>query len=161
VPLEADNLTNLEAGDEMLLYQRSGPPYYGRDSGVKAGVMAYSIKDREAKPVAEDVTAWGATADRKHVLAQLSSKEIKYFEVGAASKSPSEDTKTVSLAGLVTTRVPAAEWREIFAEVWRRYRDYFYVENMHGYDWQKLRAKYEPLLEFVAPGRTSTTSSPK
>src|SRR6266404_1234302 len=149
VPLEADNLTNLEAGDEMLLYQRSGPPYYGRDSGVKAGVMAYSIKDREAKPVAEDVTAWGATADRKHVLAQLSSKEIKYFEVGAASKSPSEDTKTVSLAGLVTTRVPAAEWREIFAEVWRRYRDYFYVENMHGYDWQKLRAKYEPLLEFV------------
>jgi tricorn protease len=149
VPLEADNLTNLEAGDEMLLYQRSGPPYYGRDSGVKAGVLAYSIKDREAKPVAEDVTAWAATADRKHVLAQLSSKEIKYFEVGTASKSPSEDAKTVSLAGLVTTRVPAAEWREIFAEVWRRYRDYFYVENMHGYDWQKLRAKYEPLLEFV------------
>jgi tricorn protease len=149
VPLEADNLTNLEIGDESLLYQRNGPPYYGRESGVKAGVMAYSIKDREAKPVAEDVTAWGATADRKHVLAQLSSKEIKYFEVGAASKNPSEDTKTVSLAGLVTTRVPAAEWREIFAEVWRRYRDYFYVENMHGYDWQKLRAKYEPLLEFV------------
>ena len=149
VPLEADNLTNLEIGDESLLYQRSGAPYYGRDSGVKASVMAYSIKDREAKPVVEDVTAWGATADRKHVLAQLSSKEIKYFEVGAASKSPSEDAKAVSLAGLVTTRVPAAEWREIFAEVWRRYRDYFYVENMHGYDWQKLRAKYEPLLDFV------------
>ena len=25
--------------------------------------MAYSIKDREAKPVAEDVTSWSATAD--------------------------------------------------------------------------------------------------
>jgi tricorn protease len=149
VPLEADNLTHLAVGDESLLYQRSGPLYYGRDSGVKASVMAYSIKDREAKPVAEDVTAWVATADRKHVLAQLSSKEIKYFEVGTASKSLSEDAKTVSLAGLVTTRIPAAEWREIFAEVWRRYRDYFYVENMHGYDWQKLRAKYQPLLDFV------------
>jgi len=34
--------------------------------------------------------------------------------------------------------------------VWRRYRDYFYVENMHGYDWQKLREKYEPQLAFVA-----------
>jgi tricorn protease len=149
VPLEADNLTNLEAGDQTLLYQRSGPLYYGRDSGVKAAVMAYSIKDREAKPVAEDVTAWVATADRKHVLAQLSSKEIKYYEVGTASKGLSEDAKTVSLAGLVTTRIPAAEWREIFAEVWRRYRDYFYVENMHGYDWQKLREKYQPLLDFV------------
>jgi tricorn protease len=149
VPLEADDLTHLEAGDEALLYQRSGPFYYGRDSSVKPSVIAYSIKDREAKPVADDVTAWSATADGKHVLARLSSKEIKYFEVDTGSKSQSEDPKTVSLAGLMTTRIPAAEWREIFAEVWRRYRDYFYVENMHGYDWQKLREKYQPLLDFV------------
>jgi tricorn protease len=149
VPLEADDLTNLEVGGETLLYQRNGPFYDGRESSVKATVMAYSIKDREAKPVAEDVTEWSATADGKHVLAQLSSKEIKYFEVSAASKGQSDDPKTVSLAGLATTRIPAAEWREIFAEVWRRYRDYFYVENMHGYDWRKLREKYQPLLDFV------------
>ncbi len=149
VPLEADDLTNLVAGDEDLLYQRSGPVYYGRESGVKSSVMAYSIKDREAKSVAEDVTEWSATADGKHVLAELGSKELKYFEVGAAGKSADDDAKTVSLAGLATTRVPGAEWREIFAESWRRYRDYFYVQNMHGYDWTKLRAKYEPLLEFV------------
>ena len=135
-------------GDDSLLYQHNGPFYYGRDSSLKATVMAYSIKDREAKPVAEDVTEWSATADGKHVLAQLSSKEIKYYEVGK-SDDKSDDAKTVSLAGLVTTRIPAAEWREIFAEVWRRYRDYFYVENMHGYDWQKLRGKYEPLLDYV------------
>ncbi|MGB6306870.1 MAG: S41 family peptidase [Steroidobacteraceae bacterium] len=146
VPLDADNLSNLEAGGENLLYQRSGPAYYGRDSSLKPTVMSYSIKDREAKTVAEDVTEWSATADGKHVLAQLSSKDIKYFEVGA---SDDDGAKTVSLAGLVTTRVPAAEWREIFAEVWRRYRDYFYVENMHGYDWKKLRDKYEPLLDYV------------
>src|SRR3984957_177894 len=149
VPLEPDNLTDLNVCDENLLYQRSGPPYYGRESSLKAGVMAYSIKEREAKPVAEDVTEWSATADGKHVLARLSSKEIKYFEVGTSSKSVSEDAKTVSLAGLATTRVPAAEWREIFAECGRRYRDYFYVENMHGYDWRELREKYEPLLSFV------------
>jgi tricorn protease len=149
VPLEADNLTHLEVGDEHLLYQRSGPVYYGRDSSIKPTVMAYSIKDREAKPVVDEVTEWSATADGKHVLAQLASKEIKYLEVGTASKASSEDAKTVSLAGLVTTRIPAAEWREIFAEVWRRYRDYFYVENMHGYDWKKLREKYQPLLDFV------------
>src|ERR1700722_15594178 len=132
VPLEADNLTDLEVGDENLLYQRSGPLYYGRESSLKPTVMTYSSKDREAKAVAEDVTEWSATADGKHVLAQLSSKEIKYFAVSTAAESQSEDAKTVSLAGLVTTRIPAAEWREIFAECWRRYRDYFYVENMHG-----------------------------
>ena len=151
VPLEADNLSNLSAGDETLLYQRSGPPYYGRESSMKTSVMAYSIKDREAKPVAQNVTAWSATADGKHVLAQLPSKEFKYFEVGKSGDDSDDksDAKAVSLAGMATTRIPAAEWREMFAEVWRRYRDYFYVENMHGYDWPKLRDKYRPLLDFV------------
>ena len=32
----------------------------------------------------------------------------------------------------------------------RRFRDYFYVENMHGYDWEALRDQYRPLLEHVA-----------
>jgi tricorn protease len=144
IPLQADNISRLQVGDEDLLYLRSGPFYYGREPGSKPTVMAYSIKDREAKPVAEDVTDWSATANGKHVLAQMASKEFKYFEVGK-----SDDAKSVSLAGLMTYRIPAAEWRQIFGEVWRRYRDYFYVENMHGYDWNALRRQYEPLLHDV------------
>lgn len=144
VPVEAGNLSNLSAGPDTLLYQQSGGFYYGRDSDLKTTVMAYSIKDREAKPVIDEVTSWSATADGRHVLAQLSSKEIRYIEVGK-----SDDAKTVSLAGLLTTRVPAEEWHEIFREVWRRYRDYFYVANMHGYDWAALRRKYAPLVDQV------------
>ena len=144
VPVEADNLSELHVTDENLIYQRNGPFYYGRESAIKPTVMAYSIKDREATSVIEDVAEWSMTADGKHVLALLSSKDIKYVEVGK-----SDEAKTVSLAGLVTTRVPTEEWHEIFAEVWRRYRDYFYVANMHGYDWQELRRKYAPLVDDV------------
>jgi tricorn protease len=144
VPVDADDIGNLHVGEENLIYERGGPFFYGRDSSVKPMVMAYSIKEREAKTVAEDVTSWSATADGKHVLARLSSKEIKYYEVGK-----SEEAKAVSLAGLLTTRVPAEEWHEIFDEVWRRYRDYFYVSNMHGYDWAALRKKYQPLVASV------------
>ena len=145
VPVEPDNLSDLTVGEDSLLYLRSGANYYGRESDFKPIVMSYSIKDREAKPVVEDVLDWSATADGKHVLAQLGSKEFKLFEVGGKS----EDAKAVPLAGLATTRIPAEEWHEIFREVWRRYRDYFYVSNMHGYDWLKLREKYEPLLDYV------------
>ena len=52
----------------------------------------------------------------------------------------------------MTTRVPAEEWHEIFGEVWRRYRDYFYVANMHGYDWLALRTQVR------APGRSGRPS---
>jgi tricorn protease len=50
----------------------------------------------------------------------------------------------------VTEIDPAAEWNQIFGEVWRRYRDWFYVENMHGYDWVKLREEYKKWLPYVA-----------
>ncbi len=143
VPVDADNLSGLIATDDTLLYQRSAAFYFGRDADLRPSVLAYSIKDREARTVAEDVVDWSATADGKHVLAQLGSKELKLFDVSGKS----DDAKPVSLAGLATTRVPAEEWHEIFAEVWRRYRDYFYVANMHGYDWSALRDKYAPLLD--------------
>ena len=45
----------------------------------------------------------------------------------------------MSTAGLMVDRVPVEEWNQIFNEVWRRYRDWFYVENMHGYDWEALK----------------------
>ncbi len=38
----------------------------------------------------------------------------------------------------------------IFDEVWRRFRDFFYVENMHGYDWDAIGDRYRPMLEHVA-----------
>jgi tricorn protease len=58
--------------------------------------------------------------------------------------------KTVSTDGLAVDHVPAEEWRQVFQEVWRRFRDFFYVDNMHGYDWEALRAQYEPWLSHVA-----------
>ena len=48
-------------------------------------------------------------------------------------------------------RVPAEEWATIFDEVWRRYRDFFYVRNMHGYDWKAIGERYRALLPHVAP----------
>ncbi|HUM34357.1 MAG TPA: PDZ domain-containing protein, partial [Candidatus Saccharicenans sp.] len=42
-----------------------------------------------------------------------------------------------------------AEWAQIFNESWRQMRDFFYAPNMHGVDWEKVRAQYEPLARAV------------
>jgi tricorn protease len=64
-------------------------------------------------------------------------------------KPDAKDKKTVSTKGLRVDRVPAEEWREFFDETWRRYRDFFYAENMHGYDWQAIRERYRPWVKWV------------
>ena len=42
-----------------------------------------------------------------------------------------------------------AEWAQIFDESWRITRDNFYVENMHGVDWNHMREKYGQMLPYV------------
>ena len=54
--------------------------------------------------------------------------------------------KTSRPRGLWSTACPPQEWAQIFDEVWRRYRDFFYVANMHGYDWEALARPLPPLL---------------
>ena len=41
------------------------------------------------------------------------------------------------------------EWPQIFDEVWRAFRDGYYVENMHGRDWKAIKEKYAVLLPYV------------
>jgi tricorn protease len=45
---------------------------------------------------------------------------------------------------------PPAEWRQIFNEVWRQQRDYFFEPSMNGVDWEKERERYAPLLPYLA-----------
>src|SRR5262249_39506438 len=56
----------------------------------------------------------------------------------------------LKLEGMSMHLDPRAEWRQIFDEVWRLERDFFYVPNMHGVDWAAMKRKYGALLPDVA-----------
>ncbi len=45
---------------------------------------------------------------------------------------------------------PREEWKEIFNDVWRQERDYFYEKSMNGVNWEKEREKYAALLPYAA-----------
>jgi tricorn protease len=42
-----------------------------------------------------------------------------------------------------------AEWAEMFDDGWRTMKYRFYDPKMHGMDWDAMRAKYRPLVEYV------------
>jgi len=146
VPVEADNYGDLSATEGHLLYVRGTPFYYGRQSDTQPALQIFSFEKREAKTLAEETQGYALAADGSKVLVRHESG-FKIYDVGFEG---GDSAKDVSTAGLVVDRVPAEEWAQIFDEVWRRYRDFFYVENMHGYDWEALRRQYRPLLEHVA-----------
>ena len=57
--------------------------------------------------------------------------------------------EAIDLDNMYTTVDYAQEWPQIFDEVWRAFRDGYYLENMHGRDWKAVKEKYAALLPYV------------
>jgi tricorn protease len=144
-PIEADNLDGLAATAKALVYSVSGAPFYGRPSESKTRLMRFDLEEREAEAIVEEAAGWALSHDGSKVLVR-NGGNFTLYEV----KAKGGEKKSVSTAGLEVDRVPAEEWAEIFDEVWRRYRDFFYVRNLHGYDWAAIGERYRAWLPWVA-----------
>jgi len=146
VPIEGDNYEGLAVTKDYLVYGRAGTPFYGRDSFPPANLVLYSLKDRKETTLAENLEGFTVSDDGKKILVRFE-HDFKLYDAKPEGKG---NPKTVSTAGLMVDRVPQQEWMEIFNEVWRRYRDFFYAKNMNGYDWEGLRQQYATLVPYVA-----------
>lgn len=146
VPLGADNYGGLSAKTGHLIYVVRGATYYGRQGDRNASLRIYAIKDRKETTLTEDIRGYVLSDDGNKLLVG----QGPGFNLYDATPTGERSRKAVSTSGLYVDRVPAEEWNQIFNEVWRRYRDWFYVSNMHGYDWVALREQYKPLLKYVA-----------
>ncbi len=146
VPVAGDNYDGLTVSkDGNLLYVKAPSFFLGRDGGGEPTLQVFSFKDRKESTLAEGIGGYEISQDGSKVLVQQG-EQVNLYN---AAPGGGDSKKTVSTAGLAVDRVPSEEWAEVFDEVWRRYRDYFYVENMHGYDWAALREQYRPLVAHV------------
>jgi tricorn protease len=146
VPVEADNYSHLTVTKEYLVYAREGAPFYGRDPDPPTALIIYSLKDRKETTLAEKIEGFEVSRDGSKALVRKG-KSYQLYDVKPDGKAT---PKTVSTDNLIADRVPQQEWVEIFNEVYRRYRDFFYAENMNGYNWNALRDQYRPLVDYVA-----------
>jgi tricorn protease len=146
VPVDADNLSRLAVTKGYLLYAREGGPFYGRESYPPTDLVVFSMKDRKETNLAEKIEGFSVSEDGSKVLV----RDEAGFKLYDAKPEGKSGAKPVSTANLTADRDPHQEWVEIYNEVGRRYRDFFYVPNMHGYDWNALLAQYRPLVDYVA-----------
>lgn len=145
VPIEADNIGRIVGTKGHIVYTTHGAGYYGRSSYTDSKLHIYSFEDRKSSELASSVGGFEVSADGKKIILAEKGKHKLYD-----AKMDAKDPKSIATNGLMLDRVPMEEWMTIFDEVWRRYRDYFYVENMHGYDWKAIGDRYRALVPYVA-----------
>ncbi len=122
--------------------------------GEGPAVRAYDFKDHKEKTVIDGVEHFALSFDGAKLLYEADGGrgEKKY---GIVDAKPGDQPKKTSdgnlnLSGLRAEVDPPAEWKDMFNEVYRQERDYFYEAAMNGVDWAKERDKYAQLLPYVA-----------
>lgn len=139
LPIKPGNLDQLMAFDGKVVYMRY--PNTGSEGGDPT-LMFYDIKEREEKPILSRINGVVQTADGESLLVQSGP------QFGIIKPDPDQKIKdAIPTDGLVMELNPKEEWRQIFNDTWRRYRDFFYDEDMQQVDWDTMRKRYGSMID--------------
>ena len=139
LPPPAGNYAEVQAVKGKLLFRRL--PRTG-SSDTKSPIVYFDLTEREEKPVLDDAGGFEVTADGKKMLVAAQNRWA-ILEI----KTPQKFEKPIATAEMEAAVDPRAEWKQMFEDVYRFERDYFYDEGMHGVDWTAIKARYGKLLE--------------
>jgi tricorn protease len=139
LPPGAGNYTDLAAVSGKVVYRRL--PVAG-SADRKSPIVYYDLKEREEKTVFADANGYDLSADGKKLLVS-SQRQFAIIDL----KPDQKLEHPLRIAEMEATVDPRAEWRQIFSDVWRFYRDFFYDRNMHSVPWAEMRERYGRLID--------------
>ncbi len=153
LPVKPGNLFHLKAGrglvgwdevegwDDSVVEELYAPR--GEDKWKVHVYDAAAKKDKEIV-LATTVSDWTFDTEGKQVLIHKGAA----YHVGevAALLATKALPEKLDLERMTMTAEPRAEWKQIFEDTWRWYRDFFYDVNMNGNDWNAIGAKYRAWL---------------
>ncbi|MBK6723862.1 MAG: PD40 domain-containing protein [Acidobacteria bacterium] len=151
--------SSLTAGADGTVFYMETPAGAG---GGGNSLNRYRLSDRRAIPFASGVASFSVSADGKKLVYRAGGggggqgggpagppAAPALFLVDAdRPTAPAPNTGRLNYS-LRMYLDPKAEYRQMFNEGWRNQRDYFYVPNLHGTDWPKMKEMYGALLPYV------------
>jgi len=159
LPLPAADYTKLATGKKGSLYF-TVVAHSGR-GGDSAGTLSrWTIEERKTEKLAERVESFEISADGEKMLVGQSSGSGEGDGMGddgppkwliAPANAPVKPGEGALSFGDLKTRVePHAEWAQMYHEVWRIERAYFYDPHFHGTDTVAAERRYEPYVAAMA-----------
>jgi len=146
-PLRID----FDAIDERIMALPFAAGDYGGVQDLGGGKLAYfasgelhtyDLDARKDELVIKGIDGGVISADNKKFLYKAGND----FGIVAFSAGQKAGDGRLNLADMTMRIEPLKEWQQIYNEGWRIFRDWFYVRNMHGVDWEKMRRKYQALV---------------
>lgn len=147
-------IRNYDASKDAIYYSTS--PIQGLSGpipGETPAIHAWDLKEHKDKVLLEGTDRFALSFDGAKLLYRADGPGAP--RVGIIDAKPSDSPHkmgdgALNLGGMRAEVDPPQEWKEIFNEVWRQERDYFFEASMNGVDWQKMHDQYAQLLPYIA-----------
>lgn len=140
------NYNSIYAGKAGTIYI-SEIPQSATQPGAPFGatIQKFDLDKRKLEEVKTGVNSFRVSANGEKMLYQ---QGAAWFMVSTII--PARPGEGVVKTGDMEVYVePRVEWKQMFNEIWRGERDFFYDPNLHGLDIEKAKKLYEPYLQAV------------
>ncbi len=171
LPIPARNYGGMIAGKTHILYLLEGPTINDGNDGGRLIVHKFDLCTRKTDKLLDNIANFFVSANAQKVLyEQLPERKFESASAGPGGgsshgtwfikpvdrlgKPPDPSAKEGSdgrlkLEAMEIAVDPRAEWKQMYHEVWRIERDFFYDPNLHGLNVKALTTSYEPFVDAV------------
>lgn len=142
VPLPAGNYSQLAVDAQRLYFIESD---IAPDARPALRTLAIGNEGARPETFAENVRSFELAAKVERIAWLTGDNTLFITERGA--RAPSDTARFQVRTGDWRLRIdPVAEWRQMYFDAWRLYRDFLFDRNLRGLDWVALRERYAALL---------------
>jgi tricorn protease len=166
LPMPPRRYTDLQAGKAGVLFAIESPAFGpGLPPGQGSTVHRYDLKARKSDVAISGVGFFEIAQNGEKMLYRQGDRwyiaPVRPMATGGAASGgpsappsggmPSAGGPTPLNTDSLELRIsPREEWKQMYREVWRLERDFFYDPNFHGLDLKAAEKKYEPYLAKIA-----------
>jgi tricorn protease len=144
--IPARNFNGLYAGKAGTLYVTEIPVAPPPTGAPGLTLHKFDLEKRKFEEVKTGVTNFRVSANGEKMLF-LQGPVWNLISTTQPARPGEGIVKTAEMEVYVDPRV---EWRQMFNEIWRGERDFFYDPNTHGLDIEKAKKLYAPYVDAIA-----------
>jgi tricorn protease len=161
LPMPARNYRDLVAGKAGVIYVTE--PAAGGGRGFGGTLSKFDMKTRKVEKLADNVQSFDLAANGEKMLLRLAPAGTggrggrgggeaapPQYVIVSANAPVKAGEGALRLADLEVHVDPLAEWKQMYHEVWRIERSYFYDPNLHGVNSADGEKEYEKYLDSLS-----------
>jgi len=124
----------------------------GDDPSCRINLECYEFATKKEETLITKLSSFTLSGDSQW-LCYYGAKRLRVVKAG---EKPQDNDTSYRKGGWIDLRrikvsvSPPQEWAQIFDEVWRLQRDFFWTEDMSKVDWKGIYTRYRPLINRIA-----------